>query len=77
MSGNQAFATKLPSNLVQALDNICERYGLRKNFVVQQALREKLEDLVDAFELEEARNSSVSLKPWSSVEKELRRRGKL
>jgi predicted transcriptional regulator len=74
---SKVFATKLPPEVIRALGRICERYGLRKNFVVEQALREKLEDLVDAQELEEARKTTVSFKPWEEVERELRRRGKL
>lgn len=77
MVRNEAFATKLPADLKRALDAVCRRYGLRKNFVVEQALREKLEDLIDAFELEEARKTAVAFRPWADVEKELRRRGKL
>jgi predicted transcriptional regulator len=74
---NQAFATKLPSELIDALDEVCERFGLRKNFVVEQALREKIEDLVDAMELEETRKSAVSFVAWDELEEELKRRGKL
>jgi predicted transcriptional regulator len=77
MNRTEAFTTKLPPGLKRALDDACRRYGLRKNFVVEQALREKLEDLADAFDLEEARKTAVSFRPWQAVEKELRRRGKL
>lgn len=77
MPSNQAFATKLPPDLKRALDDVCRRFGLRKNFVVEQALREKLEDLLDAFELEEARKTATSFRKWEEVEKELKRRGKV
>lgn len=77
MSVQQTFATKLPAELKRTLDDVCRRYGLRKNFVVEQALREKLEDLMDAHDMEEARQTAVSFRSLANVEKELRRRGKL
>ena len=77
MSRNEAFATKIPSDLKRDLTRVCDRLGLRKNFVVEQALREKIEDLCDVFDLEEARKSAVSFLPWDEVQKELKRRGKI
>lgn len=77
MSRNQPFATRLPPDLVRTLDDVCERFGLRKNFVIEQAVREKLEDILDTFELEAAQKSAVSFVPWEQVESELRRQGKL
>jgi len=74
---NTALATKLPAELTRALDKACQRYGLRKNFVIEQALREKLEDLADAFDLEAARATATVFRKWSDVEKVLRRKGKL
>ena len=65
--GSEAFATRLPPDLIAALHETCERFGLRKNFVVEQALREKLEDIVDAFELEEARKSAESFSDWDDI----------
>ena len=64
---NEAFATRLPADLINKLHDVCERFGLRKNFVVEHALREKLDDLIDAFELEEARKSAVSFTSWEDV----------
>lgn len=77
MSGSVVFSTKLSPELKAALDEVCRRFGLRKSFIVEEALREKLEDLVDAFDLEEARKTAVSFRSWEEVEKELQRRGKL
>jgi len=77
MKANVTFATKLPPDLTRTLDRVCARYGFRKNHVVEQALRDKLEELIDAFDLDEARQTAVSFKPWGEVEKELRRRRKL
>jgi predicted transcriptional regulator len=77
MSSSQALTTKLPLDLLSALDEVCERLGLRKNFVIEQALREKIEDLLDAHDLEAARSSAVSFTAWDDVEAELRAEGKL
>jgi len=77
MAVSEAFTTKLPPELKEALDQVCRRFGLKKSFVVEQALREKLEDLVDTFDLEDARSTAVVFRSWEEVEQELRERGKL
>jgi hypothetical protein len=77
MAATEAFATKIPGEVKRALDEVCRRYGLRKNFVVEQALREKIEDLLDTFALEEARETATRFVPWAAVQRELRRQGKL
>ena len=77
MTTSQAFTTKLPPELKEALDHVCRRFGLKKSFVVEQALREKLEDLVDTFDLEDARSTAVVFRKWEEVEQELRERRKL
>jgi hypothetical protein len=50
----QRLITTLPADLLEAFDAVCQRLGLRKNFVVEAALREKIEDLLDAENLREA-----------------------
>ena len=77
MSAQRAFATKLPVELTEALGRFCRRHGLRRNFVVEQALRDKLEDLADMFDLEEARHTATAFVGWEDVTKELQRRRKL
>ncbi len=77
MATSEAFTTKLSPELKDALDKVCRRFGLKKSFVVEQALREKLEDLVDAFDLEDARNSAVVFRSWEDVEQDLHEHGKL
>lgn len=72
MSRDEAFATKLPSDLKQALDEVCEKLGLRKNFVVESALREKLEDLMDTHDLQEAVKGSTGFHSWEAVKKDLK-----
>lgn len=72
-----AFATKIPSDLKKALDEVCEKYGLRKNFIVEAALREKIEDLLDTYDLEDATKAATGFVTWSDVKKDLKKRGKL
>ncbi|MFZ5470024.1 MAG: hypothetical protein ACOZIN_11370 [Myxococcota bacterium] len=74
MLAAEPFATKIPGDLKRALDKVCRRFGLRKSHVVAEALKEKLEDLLDAFELEEARRTATSFSSWKEVEKELKKR---
>lgn len=64
-----ALATKLPPDLTKALDDVCERLGLRKNFVIETALREKLEDLMDAEDLREAISESTGFHSWQSIKR--------
>ena len=77
MAANVAFATKLPAEVKQQLDELCADHGLRKNFVVEQALREKIERLKAAFALDEARRTAGRFLPLQEVERELRRRKKI
>lgn len=72
MSQEEAFATKLPADLKKTLDEVCEKFGLRKNFVVEQALREKLEDILDMYDLQEAMREATGFHDWKDVKKELK-----
>jgi hypothetical protein len=72
----QPLATKLPADLTAQLDAVCKRLGLRKNFVLETALREKLEDLLDAADLREAISEATGFHPWEEVRKEPCRDGK-
>lgn len=69
---SEVFATKLPVGLKRALDEVCKRLGLRKNFVIEQALRDKLEDLLDMYDLEEAVKEASGFHSWKSVKKKLK-----
>jgi hypothetical protein len=72
-----ALATRLPADLTDALDAVCRRLGLRKNFVLESALREKLEDLLDGEDLKGAVREATGFHDWESVRKEsLRRKGR-
>jgi hypothetical protein len=74
---SQPFATKLPADLTAQLDAVCKKLGLRKNFVLETALREKLEDLLDAADLQLAIKEATGFHAWEDVKQEDRRkRGK-
>lgn len=75
MAKEAAFATKLPTDLKDSLDQVCEKLGLRKNFVVESALREKLEDLLDTYDLQEAVKEATGFHSWESVKREIRKKG--
>jgi len=70
---NEPFATKLPSDLTAQLDVVCKKLGLRKNFVLETALREKIEDLLDAEDLRDAIREATGFHPWEEVKKASRR----
>ncbi|MBF0105858.1 MAG: hypothetical protein HQM16_11085 [Deltaproteobacteria bacterium] len=72
MNDTLTFATKLPSGLKQALDEVCQRLGLKKNFVIETALREKLEDLIDTHDLQIAIKEATGFYEWKSIKKELK-----
>lgn len=69
----QAIATRLPSDLTGALTAICKKLGLRKNHVIETALRDKLEDLLDAEDLREGMREATGFHSWESVKKAMRR----
>lgn len=72
MPNSEAFATNIPADLKKQLDQVCEKFGLRKNFVVEQALREKLEDILDTFDLDEAIKEASGFHDWKQIKKELK-----
>lgn len=72
MAKQEAFATKLPADLKRSLDQVCEKMGLRKNFVVETALREKLEELLDSHDLQGAIGEATGFHSWESMKKELK-----
>lgn len=73
MKATTPFATTLPRQLAQALHEVCRTLGLRKNHVVESALREKLEDLLDAHDLDGAIREATGFHSWKSVKQELKR----
>lgn len=72
MSSVEAFTTKISPDLKKSLDEVCEKFGLKKSFVVEQALREKLEDLIDTFDLKEAISEATGFHSWKGIKKGLK-----
>ncbi|MBI4411064.1 MAG: hypothetical protein HY541_01100 [Deltaproteobacteria bacterium] len=72
MSREEALATKLPADLKRSLDSVCKKLGLRKNFVIESALREKLEDLLDRHDLQEAVREATGFHDWEPIKKTLK-----
>ena len=70
----QTLAAKLPADLTETLDAVCKRLGLRKNFVLETALREKIEDLLDAEDLREAMQEATGFHAWAEVKAAARKR---
>ncbi|OGQ22465.1 MAG: hypothetical protein A3I05_09860 [Deltaproteobacteria bacterium RIFCSPLOWO2_02_FULL_44_10] len=68
----EAFATKLPPELVKTLDEVCERFGFRKNYIIETALREKLEDILDTHDLDESVKEATGFHSWKALKKELK-----
>lgn len=62
-----ALATKIPLDLKKLLDKVCEKMGFRQNFIVETALREKLEDLLDASDLTDAIKGAGTLESWENI----------
>lgn len=69
MKKNEVFATKIPGELKRRITVVCDSLGLKKNFVVEEAIREKLEDLMDAHDLREAVKEATGFRSWESVKK--------
>ena len=67
----EVFATKLPSGLKKRIDEVCALTGIRKNFLVEEAIKEKIEDLLDAYDLHQAVREATGFHSWSSIKKEI------
>lgn len=77
MSKAAVISTKLPVGLIHMLDEICLKLGLRKTYVIETALKEKLEDLIDANDLEEAIKESSGFHGLGEVKNVLKKKGVL
>ena len=71
MTKSEVFATKLPGELKKQLDAVCVLLGVKKSYLVEEAIREKLEDLLDSYDLRQAVKEATGFHPWESVKKEL------
>lgn len=70
----EVFATKLPVGLKEQIDEVCAMLGMRKNFFIEAAIREKLEDLLDAHDLRQAVKEATGFHSWESVKKGAKKR---
>jgi predicted DNA-binding protein len=68
----EVFSAKVSVGLKRRVNMVCEELGLRKGRVVEEALREKLEDLMDAHDLREAMKEATGFHSWESVKKAAR-----
>jgi predicted transcriptional regulator len=68
-------AIRLPSDLFEALDTICNRLGVQKNFVAEAAIREKIEDLIDGEDLREAVKEATGFHSWQDVKAKTSKEG--
>ncbi len=75
MSKAAVISTKLPIDLIRVLDRICLKLGLRKNYVIESALKEKLEDLMDSNDLDEAIREASGFHELSEVKSALKKKG--
>ena len=70
----RTLTAKLPVDLTETLDAVCKRLGLRKSFVLETALREKIENLLDAEDLREAIQEATGFHAWEEVKAAARKR---
>jgi hypothetical protein len=72
-----SLSTRIDPNVKRALLEVCRRRGLKVTAVVEQALREKLEDLEDSLELEDAVRGAEEMLPYRKARRALKRDGVL
>ena len=70
-------STRIRPETKRALQEVCRRRGLKVTSVVDQALREKLEDLMDGAELDDAIRSGEEMIPYRVARRALKRDGVL
>jgi predicted DNA-binding protein len=71
----QTLAIKLPADLFETLDAICNRLGMQKNFIIEAAIREKIEDLLDGEDLREAVKEATGFHSWQDVKAKTSKEG--
>jgi predicted DNA-binding protein len=72
----RTLATKLPVDLAETLVAVCKRLGLQKSLFVEEAIREKIEDLLDAEDLRDAMKEATGFHAWEEVKAEARKEGR-
>ena len=68
--------TRVSADLFEAVVAVCNRLGLRKQFVVEEAIKEKIENLLDAEDLREAMKGATRFHPWEDVKAEVSKKGR-
>lgn len=68
---NEVFATKLPAELKKQLDAVCVLLGVKKSYLVEEAIREKLEDLLDSYDLRQAVKEATGFHSWDSLKRDI------
>ena len=68
-------ATKIDSDIKDALDEYCEKKGLKINRFIEEAILDKLEEYEDVSDLRKLRNESF--RPFEEIVGELKKSGKL
>ena len=77
MPAMASLSTRIRPETKRALIDVCARRGLKLTAVVDEALREKLEDLADSAELEDAIRSARQMIPYRAARRVLKRGGVL
>lgn len=67
---DKVLSTRISVELAELVDVVCGRLGLKKSFVVEQALREKMEDLLDAEDLNRDMGEASGFHDWKVVKAE-------
>jgi hypothetical protein len=70
----RTLAVSLPADLLDALDAVCKRLRLRKSFVGEAALKEKIEDFIDAGDLRKAVQHARDFHAWEEGRAEVGKR---
>lgn len=68
-------ATRVDSKVKKAIEEVCDRFGLKINRFVEDALLDKLEEMQDLAELKTLRREPS--RPLSAILKDLKAHGKL
>lgn len=69
MTAPEVFSAKVSPGLKKQIHDVCRLLGLRKSFLVEEALREKIEELWDAYDLREAVKEATGFHSWESIKK--------
>lgn len=63
---------RLPQSLEKQVSEVCDLLGMRKSDLVEEAVREKLEDLLNAYNLRSSLREASGHAPWGILKKNFR-----